>query len=136
MDVRIKHKIASVFLAVSATLLIATTGSVGHQGDTPKRLHSPATVHGLIGGESHDSYVIHASKGQTMTVQISWQREEDNRAEFTVNRSANFNDTPVKFGKESDKGRIWSGKIPGTGDYYIYVVAHPTAQYTLKVTVK
>src|SRR5215468_8697971 len=61
-----------------------------------KRLRTPATVKGLIGGESHNSYVIHAREGQVMTVQISWrpahdQALGDNRAEFFVSESPDFN---------------------------------------------
>jgi len=95
------------------------------------------TVSGYIGGESHDSYVIRAGKGQTLSVQISWRRVADNRAEFTVRESPDFFDsTPVIFGAESHQGKQWRGTIPKTGDYYIYVVAHPTAHYTLRVSVR
>jgi hypothetical protein len=137
MDRRIKPGRVSV-LVVAAALLIGATVSRAQKDSSPKkRLHSPAIAHGLIGGESHNSYVIRARKGQMMTVQISWQPHDNNRAEFTVSRSANFfNGTPVKFGKNSDQGKHWSGKIPATGDYYLYVVAHPTAHYNIRVTVK
>ena len=105
------------------------------QDTTPKkRLRSPATVNGFIGGESHDSYVIRGRKDRTMTVQISWRIESDNRAEFTVSGMPDFfNSEPVSFGNQSNGGKRWSGKIPKTGDYYIYVVAHPTAHYKLSV---
>ena len=102
----------------------------------PILLRSPATVKGFIGGESHDSYVIRVRKGQVMTVQVSWKREGDNHASFTVSESPNFfTGEPSKFGKESDDGMRWMGKSPKTSEYYIYVVAHPTAQYILKVKV-
>jgi len=87
-------------------------------------------------------YVIRARQDQIMTVQINWRREHDdelgdNHAEFFVSELPNFNgDGLVKFGKESDKGKRWSGKIPKTGNYYIYVNAYPTAHYTLRVTVR
>lgn len=107
-----------------------------------QRLRSPATVRSFIGGESHNSYVIRARKGQTLTVQISWRREHDadigdNHAEFWVGELPDFDGNgEVKFGKESDEGTRWSGRIPKTGDYYIYVMAHPTAHYTLRITAK
>lgn len=131
---------ASLFLVALATLLLTADTAWG-QGDI-KRLRSPATVRGFIGGESHDSYVVRARKGQAITVQISWRREHDNelgdnRAEFFVSQSPNFDgDGPVKFGREFNEGKRWSGKVPRTGDYYIYVNAHPTAHYTLRVTVR
>src|SRR5262249_50215194 len=129
-----------LLLAALAALSLAV--NVAGAQEHTRRLRSPATARGFIGGESHDSYVIRARKGQIMTVQISWRREHDNElgashAEFFVGELPNFDgDGRVKFGKESDNGRRWSGKIPRTGDYYIYVNAHPTAHYTLRVTVK
>jgi hypothetical protein len=123
----------------SLVILLLCANLISAQNDTTpkKRLNSPATVSGLIGGEAHHSYVIRASRGQTMTVQISWKRDDDNRAEFTVSRGANFFKAgTVKFGKESNNGQRWTGVIPKAGNYYIYVVAHPTAKYTLKVTLK
>ena len=123
------------FLLVLMTVLIGAVSSSAQADTTPKkRLKSPAAVKGLIGGEAHDSYLIRARRGQTLTVQISWRREDDNRASFTVSRGADFfAAAPVKFGKESNKGKNWRGKIPATGNYYIYVVAYPTANYSLKV---
>ena len=135
---RSKLKCISLVLIALATILLAADVTWAQDDTTPKqRLRSPATARGLIGGESHDSYAIRARKGQTMTVQISWRRKEDNRAEFTVSESPNFfNGAQVDFGKASDEGKRWSGKVPRTGNYYLYVVAHPTAHYTLRVTVK
>lgn len=137
---RIIRQSASLAFVAFATLLLAANIASG-QGHT-RRLRSPATVRGFIGGESHDTYVIRAREGQIMTVQISWRRDHhnesgDNRAEFFVSELPNFDgDGQVKFGKEADQGKQWSGKIPKTGNYYIYVTAHPTAHYTLGVTVR
>ena len=138
MNLNNKIKRAFLVLVVPAILLIAPSFISAQSDTTPKkRLQNPSVTKGFVGGEAHDSYVINARQGQTMTVQISWRRKDNNRAEFTVSKSANFfNGAQVKFGKESDKGRRWSGKIPKTGNYYIYVVAHPTANYTIRVTVK
>jgi len=135
---RVELNRASLLLVALATLLLAASITSAQDDTTPKqRLRSPATARSTIGGESHDSYVIRARKGQTMTVQISWQRTSDNRAEFTVSESANFfNGAPVGFGNASKNGKRWSGRIPRTADYYIYVVAHPTADYRLRVTVR
>lgn len=126
-----------ILTIIGLTILLLAANFISAQTDkTPKkRLKNPAKVTGFIGGEAHDSYVIRARKGQTMTVQISWKREGGNRAEFTVSRSADFfSGEPVKFGK--GKGKVWTGKIPITENYYIYVVAHPTAKYSLRVLLK
>ncbi|MEP6706427.1 MAG: hypothetical protein ABJC05_02845 [Pyrinomonadaceae bacterium] len=131
------HRLPFLFLA-TITILLAVSPSRAQDDTTPKkRLRSPATTRGLIGGESHDSYVIRARKGQTMTVRISWRREGDNNADFTVSESANFfGAEQVSFGSLSDGSRRWTGRIPKSRDYYIYVVAHPTAHYTLRVNLK
>ncbi|SRR5258708_1536636 len=138
------QRAAWLFIALAALLLVADfAGAQEAPQEYIKRLRSPATVKGFIGGESHDSYVVRARKSQIMTVQTSWrlQHEEtdnegDNFVQFWVGGLPHFNGEAVKFGKESNQGKRWSGKIPKTGNYYIYVVAHPYADYTLKVTVK
>ena len=100
------------------------------------RLKSMVPVNGIIGGESHDSYVIRARKGQILTVSLSWQREDDNRASFTVSESPDFSGAPAKFGNRSDEDTKWAGTVPRTGNYYVYVVAHPSARYTLKASLR
>lgn len=103
----------------------------------PKRLRGSAPVRGFIGGESHDGYVVLARKGSVLTARLSWRREGDNRASLALSESPDFySGEPTKFGAEFDNGKRWVGRVPRTGDYYVYVVAHPSAQYTLKVSVK
>ena len=136
---RITNPKPFLLLVALSTVLLAANIASGQEHS--RQLRSPATVKGVIGGESHDSYVIRARQGQILTVQISWRPERhkemgDNRAEFSLSESPDFNGGQVTFGKESDKGKRWSGKIPKTGNYYIYVTAHPTAHYTLKVNVR
>ncbi len=134
----INRRRVCLLLVTLATLLLTANLTWAQEDTTPKkRLRSPATARGFIGGESHDSYVINVRKGRTLTVQISWQLKDDNRAEFTVSESSNFfSGEPVSFGKASADGKRWSGQVPKTADYYIYVVGHPTARYKLLVTVK
>lgn len=80
---------------------------------------------------------MRAAKGKTLTVQLSWREEAGNRADFTVSDVPGFFGAElVNFGKESDDGKRWTGKIPKTGNYYIYVTAHPDARYILKVSLK
>lgn len=121
-----------------AILFVCSNSTFAQKDSIPKkRLMNPAQVSGYIGGEAHNSYVIRARKGQIMSVQISWKREDENRAEFTVSRYVNFYSAqPVGFGKTTNNGKHWRGRISKTGNYYIYVVAHPSARYTLKVTLK
>lgn len=88
-----------------------------------------AVMRGFIGGEAHDSYEFHVKAGRKVTVTITSQ---GNRASFSVGKEE-FGE-PVSFGKDSNKGRTWTGTIPETGVYFISVVAHPQARYTLRVT--
>jgi hypothetical protein len=88
-------------------------------------------VKGRIGGESHDSYVLDLREGAELTVGIA---SRGNRASFVVS-SEEFGE-PVAFGTETNNGQTWVGRVPQTGAYYIAVVAHPQAQYTLKVAVR
>jgi hypothetical protein len=107
------------------------------EASPPRRLRSPATVRGFIGGESHDGYVVRARRGSVLTVRLSWRREGDNRASLAVSQSPDFyTGEPAKFGAEYDDGQRWAGMIPRTGDYYVYVVAHTSAHYTLKVSLR
>ena len=125
-----------------ALATLSLVADVARGQEHAERLRSPATVRGTVGGESHHSYAVRARQGQIMTVRISWRRERDpelshNHAEFYVSDLPDFGgDGLVKFGKESERGRRWSGRVPRTGNYYIYVMAHPIARYTLRVTVR
>ena len=118
--------------------MITAVAVVAIDDATPKKLlRSSAAVSGVIGGEAHDSYAVQARKGQKLTVQIVWQRKQNNRAEFTVSDSPNFfAAAQVRFGHATQKGTHWSGRVPKNGNYYIYVVAHPSAHYTISVNVR
>ncbi|HKD80095.1 MAG TPA: hypothetical protein VKH81_10400 [Candidatus Angelobacter sp.] len=124
----------SIFLGFAVALLAASSFAREH----PWTLRAPATVHGFVGGESHDTYVVHAVAGQTLSISISWKPEHDpdlgdNHAEFWVGTLPDFNaDGLVKFGQESNDGKNWTATIPKTSNYFVYVVAHPTAHYTLR----
>ena len=124
-------------VAVLFILLVTTPAWSQEDTTRAKRLSSPAVARGVIGGESHDTYVIKAKKGRLMTVHLSWKREADNHADVTISTEANFfNAQQVDFGQWDSAQKRWTGKIPKTQDYYLYVVGHPTVHYTLKVKVK
>jgi hypothetical protein len=127
-------------LPVVALAIVFCVANVANGQEYVKRLRNPAAVKGLIGGESHNSYVIRVRKGQTLTVQISWKHEHDvngdNHAEFFVSDLPNFASATFEFGKEFNNGKRWTGTVPKTGDYYIYVNAYPTAYYSLRAAVR
>ena len=129
MRLTLNHAVlAAIILGVLATSAFAQPQF------KPKRVHAPATIKGLVGGEANETYVVHVRKGRVLTVELSWKKEDDNTASFGMGTSKDLE--PAKFGKESNGGRKWVGKVPKTGDYYIEVVAHPRAHYVLKVRVK
>jgi hypothetical protein len=128
-----------LWLFIGPALLLLFAGLAWAQEDTaPKHaLRSPSAVTGTIGGEGHDSYTIRAHKGQVLAVRISWQRAGEDHAEFSVSESPDFYDSSsATFGKQSDTGRRWSGRVPKDSSYYIYVVVHPEAHYLLQVTLR
>jgi hypothetical protein len=131
------HKTIIIFAIISTPLILKGT-TLAQEDTTPKKkLRSPAVVKGNIGGESHDSYVIHAKKGNLMIVDISWVPDGENTASFSMSESPNFfSSGPIGFGRESENGKRWTGRIPRTRNYYIYVVGRPIADYRLKVTVR
>ena len=102
-----------------------------------KRIRIPSVTRGLIGGDSHNCYVVRAHTGQILTVRLSWRSEKDNWADLIVRQSGDFfNPEPLEFGKASHDGKRWTGTIPKTGDYHIYVMAYPSARYTVRVIAK
>jgi hypothetical protein len=87
-----------------------------------------------VGGESHDSYRLKARKGERLLVRIAWRHEGDNRAEVTISASGAFETAePLSRGEWAANGTEWRGTIVTTGTVYIYVVAHPSAHYTLTI---
>lgn len=121
-------------LLVCAVTLFASPYLVHAQEQEAEAVCFPASgktavIKGFIGGEAHDSYALHLRSGRKLSVTIS---SAGNHAGFTVSTSE-FGE-PVSFGKFTNKERTWTGTIPETGVYFISVVAHPTARYTLRVT--
>lgn len=122
-------------LIVCAIALFASPYLVHAQQDQEAEgLCFPATgktavVKSFIGGEAHDSYALHLRGGRKLIVTIS---SPANRAQFSVSTSE-FGE-PVSFGQFTNGGKTWTGTIPETGVFFISVVAHPTASYTLRVT--
>jgi len=120
-------------LLLCAVAFFALPSLVQAQEQEAQSLCFPGTgktvvVKSFIGGEAHDSYALHLRAGRKFRVTI---KSKANRAGFTVSTSE-FGEQ-VSFGKFNGKN-TWTGTIPETGVYFISVVAHPDAQYTLRVT--
>jgi hypothetical protein len=136
MNLFLRRNVLGMCLVI-LVLLFAGEASAQVQCNKSKRLRGTTTERGFIGGEAHNCYTIRARQGQTLTVEISWRREGDNRAEFSVSRSlTTSSDADRRLGRYSNNNRRWTGKIRTTRNYYIDVVGYPTARYTLKVTLR
>ena len=121
-------------LRLMLLLAVLATSVFAQPRTKAKRVQDPTTIRGLVGGEANDTYVLHVRQGRQITVEISWKKEDDNTASFSVTDSRDGG--TISFGKESDGGRKWVGRVPKTGDYFIEVVAHPSAHYVLKIKLK
>jgi putative chitinase len=97
-----------------------------------------AEVQGNIGGEAQAYYVALFKKDTKVTIEFSFEADSEMTASG-METSASFSVSDeslqsVDFGQESNDGKTWNGVIPKSGPYYISVVAHPVADYTLTVT--
>jgi hypothetical protein len=85
-----------------------------------------AVVHGKTAGS--EEYVLRASGGQTLAVSIASTAGKEKSAAFEVM----LDDLTLTC-----RTTEWSGKLPATGEYRIYVVAtHGTADYALNVSIR
>lgn len=124
------------FLLIALLVLPSPPSLAGllTQEDEVRELKLPGRIHGFIGGESHDTYRIAVAKGERLIIRFAWRHDEGNRAEATVSARAAFEDAePLASGAWSLNGEQWVGTIQETGPVYVYVVAHPSAHYTLSV---
>jgi hypothetical protein len=91
-----------------------------------------AFAKGHVGGESHDQYSIFLTKGADVRIQL---RSPENAAEFLFSTGPSFRGAEqVRFGVADENIRSWTGTIPASRKYYIYVTAYPESEYQLSVT--
>lgn len=86
-------------------------------------------IKGAIRNWSEEVYVLEARQGQTMIVNL---RPVPRDADMTLNIEA----PNGKSLNDSDSG--WTGKLPQSGDYKIYIttIHSQQARFTLEVTIK
>lgn len=101
-----------------------------------------AEAEGTIGGESHASYGFFAVEGQRLTVRLSWDKSaefDENSASVSVSSddAGTFTDDSGVFTTtESGRESTTTGTVPRTGAYHLSVVAHPAADYRLRLTLE
>jgi len=92
-----------------------------------KRGMSSTTVQGKASIAMPDIYLVGASAGQTMTVQLTAPRKS---VRFSVM-------SPTTDSLVTDNQRTWTGPLPETGDYTIIVDADEKGgSYSMSITIK
>lgn len=94
-----------------------------------ERGSASAIIKGAIRNWSEEVYVLEARQGQTMILNL---REDTRNGDVTLNIVA----PGGKALNDSDNG--WTGRLPQSGDYKIYIttINSKTARFTLEVTIK
>ncbi|MEK6280976.1 MAG: hypothetical protein AABN95_11540 [Acidobacteriota bacterium] len=128
---KLANKQSAVVLLTLSILLtvVAQTG-------TTKRVRFPrgrttAVLKGAVVRGTQDQYILGARRGQTMIVHIT-SREKN--AVFAI---LGPNATALDGAEEGTDAMDWTGELPLTGDYSIWVgPTRGNATYTLEVTIR
>lgn len=124
-------------LRVAALIITVALPLCAPHGDTPasgELLRVPCRVTGYVGGESHDTYRIAVTKGERLEVRLDWRQSGRNRAEGALSADPDFGGgSPLSNGQWSRDGKRWTGTIDESGVLYLFVVAHPSAHYTVTI---
>lgn len=122
-------------VVIGALLILVSPVVVAQKGKTQRvrfpRGRTTAVLHGAAVRGTNDRYILGARRGQTMIVHIS-SREKN--AVFTI---LGPDATALAGTDEGLDATDWTGELPLTGDYSIWV--SPTrgnATYTLEVTIR
>ena len=83
---------------------------------------SSKVVHGFIGGEQHDEWLLYVKKGQKITITVT-KGLKTLQPDFAFLKQANA------------KKPIWTGIAKKNGDIEFDMYAHPDSHYQFKVEV-
>ncbi|HVQ39971.1 MAG TPA: hypothetical protein VMS31_20690 [Pyrinomonadaceae bacterium] len=122
------------FAVVLLTLSVLLT-AVAQSGRTQRvrfpRGRTTAVLKGAVIRGTQDQYLLGARRGQTMTLHIS---SLEKNAVFAI---LGPDATALKGAEEGSDATDWSGELPLTGDYSIWVgPTRGNATYTLEVTIR
>ncbi len=134
-------KAALIFAGLTMMLLVSIPAAaqrqrtlkrkkiVARMSVAPKiRLQNGESVDGYVDVDNYDGYIINARKGQMLTVRI---RRASN-VSLKISQTGNYyRAVQLGGGKFSNGGRRWTGKIPASGDYYIFVNARQPVNYKI-----
>ena len=121
-------------MALTVTLLLFVT-ALAQSGQTRRvrfpRGRTTAVLKGAVIRATQDQYILGARRGQTMIVHIT---SLEKNAVFAI---LGPNGTALDGAEEGSDVMDWTGELPSSGDYSIWV--SPTrgnATYTLEVTIR
>jgi hypothetical protein len=125
-------------LKLSGLLLITLsllTSGMAQSGKTQRvrfaRGRTTAILKGAVVRGTQDRYILGARRGQTMIVHIT---SLERNAVFSI---IGPNAIALSGAEEGDDTMDWSGELPATGDYSIWVSGtRGNATYTLEVTIR
>jgi hypothetical protein len=131
-----KAGLVAILLCMCVTLVAQTGGDLGPpRGKTQRvkfaRGRTTAVLKGGVVRGTNDRYILGARAGQTMIVHIT-AREKN--AVFTI---LGPNATALEGTEEGVDATDWTGELPQSGDYSIWVSpSRGNATYTLEVTIR
>ena len=95
------------------------------------RGRTTAVLKGAVVRGTQDQYILGARRGQTMIVHIT---SRENNAVFVILAP---NATALDGAEEGTDTKDWTGELPLSGDYSIWVgPTRRNATYTLEVTIR
>ncbi len=121
-------------LVLCSLIFVSASGS--QEGGKQKRVQfargrTTAVLKGTVLRGTYDRYFLEARKGQTMIIHIT--ATEKNAVFSILDPSA----TALPGAEEGSDTRDWSGTLPQSGNYAIWVgPTRGNATYTLEVTIR
>jgi hypothetical protein len=121
-------------------ILIAATSAITQRGGKAepnriefKRGSTSTTLSGTVRGDEQAEYVLSAKQGQRLIIKLTSVPAKSSVFDL-------HGPDDVDLGLEYDANYVYSGKLPRTGDYLIFVTrptqAKGTSRYKLTVNVR
>lgn len=129
-DQVMKNIFKMIFLAGMVSSMATYAQNIQHEIRFPAKMNS-AEIKGAVVRGDQDIYVFNAGAKQTMSVKII---SEENNAVFNIKFPGGV---APKNAAEGDDATQWSGKLPASGRYKIFVGGtRGNASYKLIIQIK
>jgi hypothetical protein len=129
---RTLFKRTGVIAVILALLFVTVAGQTGQTQRVRFRYgRTTAVLRGAVVRGTQNRYILGAKAGQTMIVHIT---SSEKNAVFTI---LGPDATALPGTEEGADATDWSGELPSSGDYSIWVgPTRGNANYTLEVTIR